>query len=172
VDSLHAIMVVSASALGVFLIIGLMSRSLLRHNQEAAARPQDTRLLRRRLLWEQQQKPRPQMAEEPELPSLIGLNDTKAPADPGESHDVVAVSATPEVTPSPSSPTLPTTPTVIPVEEEEFTESKQKADAELSAFMIEISEDTGLSEIAARLEEVSLDSLKKIAAEVWKGEHE
>jgi len=171
VDSLQAIMVVVASALVVFGIIGFMSRSLLRRDLANRARAQDAGLLRR-LVWQQRQKPKPQMPEELELPSLVPVSDTKAPVDPTESRGTVPVSATPGPTPSPSSPPLPTTPTVIPAEEEEFTEGKQKADAGLSAFMIEISEDAGLSKIAARLEEVSVDSLKKIATEVWKGGHE
>lgn len=171
-DSLEAVAVVAASAVMVILIIVLMSRSRpgrTRRIPVEANRREITSRERRSLLESQRQQPRPGITEERLIPSL-----NEQPKEPRPSSPVSPVteadvpSLYPEEEPAGSSP--PKTVEIPAVEDDgaEFAEEvmKQKADAGLSAFMVEVSEDDGLSKIAGSLEDFDAGNLAKIARDI------
>ena len=167
-DSLGAVAVVAASAVIVILVIVLMSRSRPRRVRQTpieAERREITGRERRTWLESQRQQPRPEIAEERLIPSLDEQPEEPRPGSPGTEAGVTSPSTEEE----PGSSSIPPVVEIAAVEDEaEFAEEtvKREADAGLSAFMIEISEDDGLSKIAESLEDLDAGNLAEIARDI------
>lgn len=167
-DSLSAVAVVAASAVIVILVIVLMSRSRSRRVSRTlleAERQEITSRERRTWIESQRQQPRPEIAEEHLIPSLDEQPGEPRPGSPGTETGVASPSTEEELGGS----GLPPSVEVTAVEDEaEFAGEtvKREADAGLSAFMVEVSEDDGLSKIAENLEDFAAGNLAEIARDI------
>jgi len=168
VDSLSAVAVVAASAVIVILVIVLMSKSRSRRVSRIPVETERhgvTSLERRTWLESQRQQPKPEIAEERLIPSLDEQPEDPQPSPPNTEAGVT--SPYPEEEPAGSN--LPKTVEIPAIADEaEFAAEtvKRGADAGLSAFMVEVSEDDGLSKIAESLEDLEAGNLTEIARDI------
>jgi len=168
VGSLGAIVVVAASAVIVILIIVLLSKSRsrrVRRTPMEAERHEITSRERRTWLNSQRQQHKPEIAEEHLIPSLDEQLEKLQPGSP----DIEAGAISPSTKEKPAdfghSSAVEAT---AEGDDTEFVEeaAKQEADAGLSAFLIEVSEDDGLSKMAESLEDFDAGNLVEIAKDI------
>jgi len=162
--------VVAVSVAAVFFAIVLMSRSLprrVRQTSPETERHEVTSLERRTIIESQRQQPKPEIAGEHLIPSLVDQPEEPLPISPSTEPVVTSPPAEEEPAESKPTPQAETMKAEAAKTEDEVEldgeEVKHEVDAGLSAFMIEVSEDDGLSKIAESLEDIDIGNLVEVA---------